>query len=340
MRLLLAVLLLAATALPALAEGRVLSADGTAAVTLHRALAYHEGTREVLVQQVRFTASDGRPVAWIFPCPEPRALGSLATDRLFASLEQGSVPKVVRVGWMLETGFFVFFSVFTLVQGFRRKSLREATPWVAASLCAAALWLSLSNQGTRGVAPPDVTGAAHASVLELATVPVADADGLTSWLKERGFALDPAGRDAAAAAFARGWRVVCATISPGAEGGACLTEPVAVAFDAPAPMLPLAMAAAAEPGAELIAYVFADHRVEGDVRVRTESAAKRDGNVVPWAFAEAKPAALWSQTGLSRTETRFLTRLRGTAAAEGAGGDLVFQMAAEDKAWRKRTYQW
>ena len=182
-----------------------------------------------------------------------------------------------------------------------------------------------------GAAPPE--GAARVTVLDrqtlgpfdVSTLAATDADALSTWLRDNGYAISPKLADVLQAYVAKGWFYVAVRLQPGAgEGLTGALDPLWITFASDSIVYPMRASANARSEQTVTLYVLAAHRVQ--------KAAQFGNSHIPYAdwvdpsAVSADPALVPFVTG-----RMFLTKFQETVDPARVNDDFVFTFAASDE---------
>jgi hypothetical protein len=152
-------------------------------------------------------------------------------------------------------------------------------------------------------------------------------------LTERGFRHDAADAESFAAYIRQGWCFVTARIRKGASDVRTvenLPHPLALLFETPQAVYPLALTATIGAKTEVLLFVMADSRQEADSRFEVE-----------WAgMSPVQPPTVKFGDTTFQADAPYLTKMRGRLSPEEMRRDLRLQKAATNEPYCKKIYVW
>ena len=261
--------------------------DGDGFVTQEQALLSWDGATEQIVMSLGVLGSS-KEAAVIMPVPS-RATVKLGDGKIFDQLRDLTKP-LVRI----------------------EKRSRGLTLGAGAAPPEAAVRVTLLDRQTLG--PFDVS-----------TLAATDAEALSTWLRDNGYAISPKLASALQAYVDKGWFYVAVRLQPGAgEGLTGALDPLWITFASDTLVYPMRASANARSEQTVTLYVLAAHRVQKTAQFGDTHVPYADW--VDPSAASAAPALVPFVTG-----KLFLTKFQETIDPARVNDDFVFTFAASDE---------
>jgi len=293
-------------------------------------------------------ASEGRLV-WVMPVPATPELANMdvhIAQSLFLRLGWDTRPETVSVGptllifllFLLWVASAVSLLILLLarktqlalrIQDFAR---RRRSVWILVVLLLAVLTIVVFTLPVGGsVDGLDVADAPAVRVQDVMVIESEAGDEVVKWLRLNGFSCTPADEAALGDYVKERWSFVVATLDTGSGTGLAatgMTAPLVLRFETTEGVYPTAMDS---PGAEVVLYVLAEHKMGCD------GGLKMDAAIGPYSVQPAswyvRPEGFFASAG---AEAKFLTKFQGKPEIGSARHDIVVRLAPDDAVYRQQ----
>jgi hypothetical protein len=317
--------LLAAVALPAHADGKVFSSVvAKVPIPDQRAILHFEEGHERLVIETSFVG-EGEDFAWVVPLPSVPKVEPVSPG-VFRTLETLIRPRVIHQ----VTEYYLFFLFLIVVLGLVAIVDRFVKPSGLRILCLglilvfalAPLALIFAPMGASLGLQVHLTG--EAGSYEFAAVSSSQPGDVLKWLDENGFKVAPESTSALRDYVNDGWVFVAGRLK---ADGPRKPHPLAFEFATERAVYPLRLTGAGQGPLLLDLYVFADQRASSD-RLETAHCAEilRDPEEYLDRLYPGEDLPL-HHAGLARiaADARTVTKLSGTLEPSDMREDLTLE---------------
>lgn len=363
--LVIAALLLAATASAALADGKMYWPERVSPeIPYQRALILFDEGTQTLVLQSKYeipAGTDPSPIGWVVPVPSVPELASMPAHEasaLFMDLALRSTPRITDVGSVVFTVLFFLVAAGALVT-LLLCSLSSLVPlprWFMAhketlnrcAICAlfgcflvGILLPGLGRQ--RAVSGVDVITEERVGIYDVSVVRSDDPARLIAWLNEHNFRFGDGDTAAFESHVAKGWCFVAAMINPGAgedeqrvvsEG---LAAPLILRFPSSSPIYPLALTGTGGFETEVLIYLASSSKMTCKDRMTLRFAGKMPGQPLLHLEFETTPKGFFDAV---KMDFPYLCKFKDTLTPDQMREDIAFTKAQDDEPYQEHIVRW